>query len=117
MIVQYVDSFLVRKQPSADPGTLGAPGILPQLTSASSSSPHLHSASMVQPVVVADRLRTRATIAFGCTHIFDIRLSVYCSSVYDIGRFRAVGQFDGDLTEVPIRVPCAYVTVIDSQRV
>ncbi|VDN88588.1 unnamed protein product [Brugia pahangi] len=57
-----------------------------------------------------------ATIAFGCTQIFNIRLTVYCPSIYDISRFQAVGLFDGDETEVPIYVPPTYITVID-QRV
>ncbi|VDN23801.1 unnamed protein product [Gongylonema pulchrum] len=117
--VHFQDSFYVRKQPQPELGSPGGSGIVPPAAVSAFSTPHLHSPSpVVQPVVVADRTRMRSTIAFGSTRIFDIHLSVYCSSVYDIARFRVIGQFDDDdeAAAVSIRVPCAYVTVID-QRV
>uniref|UniRef100_A0A183EIT0 Arrestin_C domain-containing protein n=1 Tax=Gongylonema pulchrum TaxID=637853 RepID=A0A183EIT0_9BILA len=117
--VHFQDSFFVRKQPQPELGSPGGSGIVPPPAVSAFSTPHLHSPSpVVQPVVVADRTRMRSTIAFGSTRIFDIHLSVYCSSVYDIARFRVIGQFDDDdeAAAVSIRVPCAYVTVID-QRV
>uniref|UniRef100_A0A0R3S1Y1 Trafficking protein particle complex subunit 8 n=1 Tax=Elaeophora elaphi TaxID=1147741 RepID=A0A0R3S1Y1_9BILA len=109
--IHFMDSNLVRKQTE----NTNASGFLPQNINSSSSS-YVHSSLALQPVVVADRSHMHATVAFGCTHIFDIRLTVYCPSIYDIGRFQAVGLFDGDGTEVPIYVPPTYVTVID-QRV
>lgn len=112
--IQFLDSTLVRNQMVTSENT-SVSGFQPQNITSSSSS-YVHSSLALQPLVVADRSRMHATVAFGCTQIFDIRLTVYCPSIYDIGRFQAVGLFDGDGTEVPIHVPPTYVTVID-QRV
>ncbi|VDN07274.1 unnamed protein product [Thelazia callipaeda] len=75
-----------------------------------------HSPTSLQAAIVANRLCMHARVGFGCTQMFDVRLTVYCPSIYDIGCFRIVGLFDGDRTEVPIHVPSTYITVID-QRV
>lgn len=109
-----MDSALVRKQ-TMDSESTNVSGFRAQNITSSSSS-YVHSPLALQPIVVADRSRMHAIVAFGCTQIFDIRLTVYCPSIYDIGRFQAVGLFDGEGTEVPIYVPPTYVTVID-QRV
>uniref|UniRef100_A0AAF5Q0J7 Trafficking protein particle complex subunit 11 domain-containing protein n=1 Tax=Wuchereria bancrofti TaxID=6293 RepID=A0AAF5Q0J7_WUCBA len=111
--IHFLDSTLIRKQ-MVDSGSTNVPGFQPQNTASSSS--YVHSSLVLQPLIIADRSRMHATIAFGCTQIFNIRLTVYCPSIYDISRFQAVGLFDGDRTEVPIYVPPTYITVID-QRV
>ncbi|EJD75053.1 hypothetical protein LOAG_17722 [Loa loa] len=112
--IHFLDSILVRKQ-TVDSKNTTVSGFLPQNITSRSNS-YVHSSLALQPVVVADRSRMHATIAFGCTQIFNIRLTVYYPSVYDIGRFQATGLFDGDRIAVPIQVPPTYVTVID-QRV
>ncbi|VDK70753.1 unnamed protein product [Onchocerca ochengi] len=112
--IHFLDSSLVRKQ-TVDSESPNASEFLPQNITLATSS-YVHSSLFSQPMVVANRSRMHAMIAFGCTQIFDIRLSVYCPSVYDIARFQAIGLFDGDGTEVPIYLPPTYVTVID-QRV
>ncbi|CAG9538479.1 unnamed protein product [Cercopithifilaria johnstoni] len=110
--VHFLDSSLVRKQ-TVNSESTNISGFLPQ-NMISSSSSHVYSSLTLQPLVVANRSRMHATIAFGCTQIFDIELTVYCPSIYDIGRFQAIGLFD-DGTEVPIDVPPTYVTVIDKR--
>ncbi|VDK71793.1 unnamed protein product [Litomosoides sigmodontis] len=110
--VYFMDSAIARKQTMESTNVSG----FRQQNVTPSSSSHVHFPLTLQPVVVADRSRMHAIVAFGSTQIFDIRLTVYCPSIYDIGRFQAVGSFDGDGTEVPIYVPPTYVTVID-QRV
>uniref|UniRef100_A0A915PJT5 Trafficking protein particle complex subunit 8 n=1 Tax=Setaria digitata TaxID=48799 RepID=A0A915PJT5_9BILA len=111
--IHFLDSSLVRKR-IGDPEN-SVSGFCPQnVTSASST--YVHSSSASQPVIIADHSRMHGKIIFGHTQIFDVRLTVYCPSIYDIGRFQIVGLFDGDRNEVPIRVPPTYVTVID-QRV
>ncbi|VBB26049.1 unnamed protein product, partial [Acanthocheilonema viteae] len=109
--IHFMDSNLVRKQ-TVDSESTNVSEFLPQNIISSPNS-YVRSSLAFQPVIVADRSRMHATVAFGCTQIFDIRLTVYCPSTYDISRFQAVGLFDGDGTEVPIHVPPTYVTVID----
>lgn len=112
--IHFIDSSFVRKQ-IVDSENANVSGFLPQNITSPSSS-YIHSSLALQPMIVADRSRIHTTVAFGRTQIFDIRLTVYCPSIYDIGRFQIVGLFDDDRTEVPIYVPPTYVTVID-QRV
>ncbi|MCP9261097.1 hypothetical protein DINM_004186 [Dirofilaria immitis] len=114
VIIHFLGSTLTRKQ-AIDLENTNVSEFLPHDITLASSL-FVHSSLASQPIVIADRSRMHAMIAFGCTQIFDVRLTVYCPSIYDIGRFQAVGLFDGDVTEVPIHVPPTYVTVI-GQRV
>lgn len=108
--IHFLDSIPVRKQ-TTDSESTNILGVLPRNTTSS-----VNSSLVLQPVMITDHSRIHGTVAFGCSQIFNIRLTVYCPSVYDVGRFQAVGLFDGDRTEVPIYVPPTYVAVID-QRV
>lgn len=76
------------------------------------STAFLQRSSISQPLIVANRSVFRARILYGHTHIFRVKLSVPCASVYSISCFRANARFDNSETVVPIVIPNGYVTVI-----
>ncbi|VDM43662.1 unnamed protein product [Toxocara canis] len=73
------------------------------------------SATMRQPLMVADRTVCRAKLPYGEKHVFSIRLSVACASVYEVDCFEANAKFEGDERELSLTLPTAYATVIDKR--
>lgn len=68
-----------------------------------------------QSLMVADRAVSRAVLPFGQKHVFNIRVSVACASVYEVDCFEVSARFEGDENELSLALPTAYATVIDTR--
>lgn len=119
IVIQYLDLFVVKRPTvfeETNPILLSPTATIPQTL-------HFPSSTKSQPFAVFDRTRMQAVVDFGTAHVFETYLSVFCASLYDIGRFKASGYFIDSSTsnvsvvpaEVPIRVPSVFITVIDKR--